>query len=264
MKRLIATMLLACMLLGLCACGSKEEETPSTGGTVIQPDVTDPGQTPASPDSGPEAALYQKYKTIINYLEEKKYNSAINAILALAYAEQPKDPVTPMDSYFTGTWHLDTSDTVKETQPLTIQIKDDKTVVINGVTYSTLERNRSETQLSYWLLKDGVHTYRLTLYKNKETVVPYIQLYTATVESGNPTAKDDLGDYTADPMTGILMNSWYTFDEYSKLLPNSFYVGREEAQVNNKNMTWTITASSANTITAQLAVMVQVIFLLLT
>ena len=156
MKRLIALLLLACSLLSLCACGSKEEETPSTGGTVIHPDVTDPGQTPASPDSGPEAALYQKYKSIIDYLENKKYNSAINQILALAYAEQPKEPVTPMDSYFTGTWHLDTSDAVKETQPLTFKINDDKTVTINGVTYSTDGEIKNVSRSTYIITPNNV------------------------------------------------------------------------------------------------------------
>ena len=116
MKRLLTLFLAAMMLLSLCACGEKQEDTDAP--------LEGPSHSTSDTREAQEAALYRKYERVIDLLENGSFNSAVNEIIRLADAAAPKEPKTPIADYFTGEWYIDyTSNKLNPPKTITLAEK---------------------------------------------------------------------------------------------------------------------------------------------
>lgn len=244
MKRLLTLFLAAMMLLSLCACGEKQEDTDAP--------LEGPSHSTADTREAQEAALYRKYERVIDLLENGSFNSAVNEIIRLADAAAPKEPKTPIADYFTGEWYIDYTSS-KLDPPKTITLAE-KSVTFDGTKYQLLERHASDTQISYWLLQDGVHKYGLALNKNKEDLVPYVSLYTAKVDGESVSTSDQLGTYYNQAHLGQIMDDWYNLDPRDKQSGHisRLYLGRQYASVQDTKYSWALTEHKDNKLTAKI------------
>lgn len=226
MKRFLAILLVAVMLLALCACGTSEEEA-----RAIE--------------------LYEKYAHIIDRLEEEDYPGVIQEVAILANSGKEQEEKTPIAELLVGEWHL--ADGEEKLNPAkTLSVGADGTVTVDGVSLTWLDRNSGDEYMSGYLLKDGVHTYAMEICKYRDDKVPYVQLWTVETDGDNIYSDDWVGTYYNDPMLGYLLRSWRNLDEDDETFDSYISVSRSYADVNDTELDWSITSSGENTITADL------------
>lgn len=259
MKRMTALLLAVMMALTLCACGEKEEESPAgpadgpetslsaTAGSNQQSTGTLSGLF----GSKEGAALYEKYKDIIDALEEKNYNRAIQLIAELSNADKPKEEKTPITSFFTGTWYIDVKKDNADA-PRTVTLSDSGTVTVDGTALTWLQKNSSTTSYGGWLLKDGVYTYYLNLQQPEGWLAPRVDLYTVKQSGSDHHTDQQLGSYYNDAMLGWMLESWSNLDPQDKVMPKNFSLGIQGASVQNASLPWTVTQTADSTVTAEL------------
>lgn len=226
MKKLLALLLAAVMLLALCACGTSAEEA-----RAIE--------------------LYQKYAHIIDRLEEEDYPGVIQEVAILANSGKEQEEKTPMAELLCGQWYL--ADGEEKLNPAkTISVAEDGTVTVDGVTLTWLDRHSGDDSMNGFLLKDGVHTYAMEICQYRDDKVPYVQLWTVEADGENIYSDDWVGTYYSDPMLGCLLRSWRNLDNNDQFMDDYIGVQRSHASVNDTDLDWSITSSGENTITADL------------
>lgn len=227
MKRFLAVLLAAVMLLALCACGTSEEDA-----RAIE--------------------LYNKYAHIIDRLEEEDYPGVIQEVAVLANSGKEQEEKTPMGQLLVDDWHLTGVGEEKLNPPRTLSVGADGTVLVDGETYTWLENNSYDEGISGFLLKDGVHTYVMEVCKYRDDKVPYAQLWTVEADGDRFYGDDWVGTYYNDPMLGYLLRSWRNLDDNDEVMDDYISVSRSYAEVSDTELDWSITSSGENSITADL------------
>ena len=255
MKRMTALLLAVMMALSLCACGEKEEESPigpadgpeSSLSAAVGSNQQITGTLSGLFGSKEGADLYEKYKDIIDALEDKNYNRAIHEIVVLSNAGKPQAEKASIEAYFTGDWHLNVDDSYPDS-PKVLTLSDAGTVKLDGAAYNWLENGKSSNNLSGWLLKDGVHTYYLSLSMSTDNLTPQVSLYTAKPNGNEFTSDKSMGVYYNDAMLGWAFDSWQNLDNQDKVMPRSFSLNRNRLSVNSTDHSWTVTKTGGNAI----------------
>lgn len=226
MKRFLAIVLAAVMLLALCACGTSADEA-----RAIE--------------------LYNKYAHIIERLEEEDYPGVIQEVAVLANSGKEQEEKTPMGELLVGEWYL--ADGEEKLGPAkTISVGAEGTVTLDGETLTWLDRGSSDEYMSGYLLKDGVHTYAMEICQYRDDKVPYVQVWTVEVDGENVYSDDWVGTYYNDPMLGYLLLSWRNLDDNDETMDDYISVQRSYASVNDTELDWSVTSSGEGAITADL------------
>lgn len=222
MKRVVAMLLAAGMLLSLCACGASEGEK-----------------------------LYEKYAHIIDRLEAEDYIGVMQEVAILSNSGKEQEEKTPLSELFSGEWYLSNGED-KLNPPQKITLSADGTVTLDGTAMVWVERSRGDEYMSGYLLKGGVHTYGLELRQYHDDAVPYVQLWTLETNGQNFNTDDWVGGYYNDAMVGYLVNSWSNLDNNDQTMPRSFSVSRDVARINDTEYEWSATFSELGKLTAAL------------
>ena len=227
MKRILAVLLAAVMLLALCACGGPTEEE----ARAIE--------------------LYNKYAGVIDRLEHEDYTGVIQEIAVLINSGKEQEEKTPMAELMVGEWHL--ADGEEKLNPAqTISVAADGTVTVDGVALTWLEEYSGDESLGGFLLKDGVHTYAMEIVNHRDNQIPYVQLWTVESNGGNFYSDDWMGTYYNDPMLGYLLLSWDNLDNHDEVMDNYISISRRCANVNDTELEWSVISSGEGSITADL------------
>lgn len=251
MKRIAAILLAAAMVMTLCACGGSN--APSGGSDTPSRGQSAPLSNINSEETARAVELYQKYSGIIDRLENQDYTGAIHEIAVLSNAGKEQEPTTPITELFTGEWHLTDKGEEKHNPPKKVTLSNNGTITLDGTAYTWLEQSSHDTGISGWLLKDGVHTWYLSLNKSEENLVPQIQIYTVKQnKDGSYNTDDWVGTYYNDVMMCYLLRSWYNLDNNDKVMPNSFSVGRSYASIKSEEHIWSVTSSENGKIALKL------------
>lgn len=212
MKRIIALLLAAFMLLTLVSCG-KEEKKESR-----------------------KEKLYKKYADIIECLEDQNYQQAITLIDKLARGEspdgdgddgedEPSEEVKTWSGYLVGDWIADGY--AKESGYTGHSFREDGTCTVNGeeYTWEMLEDNISSTHAYANVLRDGTKKYQVSLGLDEDTDRRSMSLLVAN-ESGGMSGTNGcfyhLGQYSAIELTVDNWQDYFEWKEYTSTDENSF------------------------------------------
>ncbi len=242
MKRLFAALLTAALLMSFCACGPSEEEQEAID-------------------------LYEKYADIIDCLEdeeyleviwqmasqlkdEKDYYAVIQNMAQQINAGKEPEEQTPMGQVLIGQWYWGDGEDL-EAGPVELAVGADGTVTVDGTTMTWLEKNCGDTDLSGYLLKDGVHTYYLTLNRQQEGVAR-LCLYTVKNENGNIYGDQYVAEYYSHPMLRYLIRSWHNLDRNDQVMDSSFGFNTSDTHINDEQMTWSVTYEGDDSLTVDI------------
>lgn len=220
MKRIVSLLIILVMVLALSAC------------------------------SGEGAALYEKYASIIDMLELKDYNGAIQQITQMAMVESMEgQEQTPAVEILASTWV-----TRAEKGPREITFATDGTLTVDGKSMTwTTDKGEFGPEMRLQIFEDGAHKYLAYFNASERYAVPSIQLYYMEEVDGYMTQGDHVGNYYNHSLVPALMSSWYAVSEYEKVT-ESFWFSTTEAQMNGDTYSWEITdATSQDQLTVHLS-----------
>ncbi len=190
-KRIIALALICVMCLGLFACSSKE------------------------------ADLYNKYKDIIDALEEEDYQSAYLAMVELANkgetdenGEETKDPeIEELKASAVGTW-IPTLSSVEQYQSVSFELTEDGNFVMGDETYPLEVSYEDKNSISY-RAKDGdtrVYSISISVEDNGE-------LRVSLSKYQDENSSSHIGYYYLESQYTKIELTAENFDEYFEDLP---------------------------------------------
>lgn len=235
MKRILAMLLAVIMLIGLCACGSTDV----------------PGSVPGGVNGGDEKdneifMLFDKYDEIIWALENQDYSYAIQEIVRLSNLGKE---VTSMDQIFQAEWYPEQD--VDGEVPSKITVSEGGAVEIDGKAYTFLLENSDSEQLWGWLMEDGTCRYGVQLNFRDGWVSPRLILHSARETADGYRTEDWLAEYYNNAMLPWLLLSWNRMGE-DESMPSHISADYSDIYINDKELTWTITATEGQNITADI------------
>ena len=157
-----------------------------------------------------KAALYDKYKDIVDSFENQSFDKTVEVLLQLGESYRKQEEKTAIHACFAGTYYLGGTPNGVTDAPATLEITENG-VKINGEEYSLLEKASGTEELQYWLYKCGEPKYRLRLVKYKSYAVPEIDLTYAEIRNGWTTATNTIGYYYDSQLYEGLLGSWRPF-----------------------------------------------------
>ena len=248
MKKLLISLLCLGMLFCVAACGASEDKTDTTvnddlndlgifGGDSGAASSSSDNSAGADSEEAMQAALYRKYKDIIDRLENERYNDAVQLIAELSNQGKETGDKTPLEQLFNNVWyHYSKNDNY--TLPETMSINNGE-VTLGDTKYTFLEINSGNTYISGWLIKDGIKEYYIEANKGENDMVAVISIYVTKTVGTETQAGDSAGYYCNLPIVGELFPSWRNMDDKQKDLPSSFNFSRKLAYIDGE-YTWTI------------------------
>lgn len=211
MKRIVSLLIIFVIILALSACSSED------------------------------AALYEKYTSIIDMLEMKDCNGAIQQITQMAMAETMEgQEKTPAVEILASTWI-----TRAENGPRKMSFTTDGTLTVDGKAMTwTTDKGEFGPEMRLQIYEDGAHKYFAYFNASERYAVPSIELYYMEEVDGYMNQGDHIGNYYNHALVPALMGNWYAVSEYEKVT-EGFWFNSSEAQMNGDNYSWKIEDATA-------------------
>lgn len=210
MKRIVSLLIVLVMVLCLSACGSS------------------------------------KYEDIIEMLDNKDYNGAIQVISQMAMEEQMAgQEETPVVEVLANTWT-----TNAEKGPRELTFSTDGTLTVDGKAMTwTTDKGGMATEMQLQIFEDGTHRYLAWFCASDRYAVPFIELSYMEEVDGYMTSGDYIGKYYNHPLVTSLMNDWNEVSDYEKVV-DSFWINTSDMTINGDSYDWEVVdAASADQIT---------------
>ena len=233
MKRILAMLLACVMLLALCACDSSGGSgEPGNAGGAYEDEVF---------------MLFDKYDEIIYALENGEYTYAIQQIVQMS--NQGREDLTSMDQIFQAEWYPEKD--IDGDVPAKITVSEGGAIDIDGKAYTFLLEGSSSEQLWGWLMEDGTCRYRVNVNFEDGWSAPQLSLWSARETTDGYRSEDWLATYYNDAMLPWLLMSWNRFGE-DESMPYHFYMDYDDAQINDAELKWTVTAAEGQNLTVDI------------
>jgi len=184
-------------------------------------------------ETAAQADLYLKYAGIVDALEAKDYNIAINQIANLILEEQ-KNNAEPrpaaLELMCANSWYVRDPDGTNPPKELTV--KSDGTCTIDGQAMTWLEISSDENHMSIVALENGQHKY--VLYLNCENVTrPQLTLYTSGLAEWGYYNDEYIAKYYAHPMLPPMIVSWAQVGKTDELSEYFYIYDSLTCQIND-------------------------------
>lgn len=213
MKKLIAILLCAMMLLSLVGCSE-------------------------------EAKLYEKYADIITMLEAEDYTGVMGVVSAMAVAQQNNGVERPAAAaVMEGDWWLVSSDYVSAPEQVTL--RQDGTCVVDGKEMLWLERGSSDTHVDGIIMDNGEYKFCFNFSMDTENrSMPDVDLWTCHVDGENVYSDKHVGNYRNHPQY-TMVTKWWRILDGDEGMDDGFDIYSGNIWYNEEDYRWKI-ASAAN------------------